>query len=305
MIGASSDIRQAILRMVAFFDTMDYAPSWTEVMAWGEFGTSGGQAVGSSSMSDAKRSLVIDGLIEEGEDRLALPGRLRPLLVLIHERTALFPRKLRNARKVARWLARNPAVRFVALANTAALAHSRDEGDLDFFVIVRHGAIWSTRLVAGTPYRLLGRLAGRPKEHQDAVCLSYFISDQGLDLSSHLLPGDDPYFRYWFLALLPLFDDGVSRECWQANHTILNRHPNAERWMTSPEVATRHPVLTIPGMALLEPAARWFQMRWFPRSIRELMNVDSSVMVNDRVLKFHVDDGREAYRSAYQQRLSV
>ena len=330
MIEHHDDIRQAILRTVAFFDAMDYAPSVTEVGAWMELPQTSQQDPGRvaallrplengtlpsetgaaeqrpyPNATLAKDGLVAEGLIQEGRGRLALHGRLDDLLALSAERTPLFPRKLRAARKVARWLARNPAVRFVALANTTALAHARDEGDLDFFVIVRHGAIWSTRLIGGTPYRLAGRLAGRPKEHEDAVCLSYFISDERLDLSSHLLPGDDPYFRYWFLALLPLFDDGVSRELWQANHEIRAHHPFAERWMVSPGLEVTRPFVRITGISLLEPLARKFQMRWFPVSIRQRMNVDTSVLINDRVLKFHIDDGRAAYREAYRKRLPL
>jgi hypothetical protein len=289
-------LRAAILKTVAFFDTMDYPPTWTEVTAWMEMWEANPQAA-----NDVKRQLLFEAVLEEGEGRLALSGRLAPLLALVRERTPLFPRKLRTARKVAKWLARNPAVRFVALANTTSLAHARDGGDLDFFVIVRHGYIWSTRLLGGAPYRLTGRLSG-PNEKNDAVCLSYFISDASLDLSPHMLP-DDPYFRYWFLALLPLFDDGISKDLWAANTTITSRHPNASPWMMSPALNVKRPWILIPGVTSMETPAEAFQKKWFPQPIRERMNKDTSVLVSDNVLKFHVDDGREAYRQSYEDRL--
>lgn len=281
--------REAILRTVAFFDTMDYAPTVTEAMAWAE--------------GKGTRDIPHD-LLEEGEGRIALRGRLQPLLARSRERTPLFPRKLRRAQQVAAWLVRNPNVRFVALANTTALAHARHESDLDFFVIVRHGSIWSTRLIGGAPYRLTHQLAGGPNEKPDAVCLSYFISDAGLNLSSHLLPdGDDPYFRYWFLALLPLYDDGVGQQFWDANTCITERHPYAEPWMVSPDIAVRRPTLRIPGTRLLEAPAKAFQQKWFPEAIRHQMNQDTSVLISDVALKFHTDDGRRRFRTAYQTRL--
>ncbi|MEN9558166.1 MAG: hypothetical protein RL141_535 [Candidatus Parcubacteria bacterium] len=280
------------LRTVAFFDALDYAPTRAEVAAWGE-------SDGDTAVATARA-----GAIEEGEGRVALRGRLQPLLALSRERTPLFPRKLRRARTVAQWLARNPNVRFVALANTTALAHARDEGDLDFFVIARHGSIWSTRLIAGAPYRLRGQLAGGAHEKMDAVCLSYFISDAGLNLSSHMLNnGDDPYFCYWFLALLPLYDDGVGQALWDANTRITAQHPHAEPWMVSPDIAVHRPRFTLPGTRLFERPAKTFQMRWFPPSIREKMNHDTSVLISDFALKFHVDDGRAAYRQKYGHRL--
>jgi len=294
--------RQAILKTVAFFDTMDYSPTWVEVVAWHE-GT-GCHDLSPSSLEEIKDALIVSGLLEEGDGRIALKNRLDPLLKLVRERTALFPRKIRAARKIASWLARHEAVRFVALANTTSLAHARDGGDLDFFVVVRAGSIWSTRLTAGAPYRLTGQLSG-PQEKQDAVCLSYFIADDALDITSHMLSVDDPYFRYWFLALLPLYDDGVSAQLWQANQAITSRHPCAEPWMVSPDLAVSRPMIRIPSPRWFERVARQFQMRWFPASIRDRMNRDTSVIVNDHILKFHVDDGREQYRARYQERLRL
>ena len=280
---------EAMLRTVAFFDVLDYAPTVTEAYAWAE--GEGGRPIDPM-------------LLEEGEGRLALRGRLQPLLQISRERTPLFPRKLRNAQRVAQWLACNPNVRFVALANTTALAHARDASDLDFFVIVRHGSIWSTRLIGGAPYRLAGKLAGGANEPPDAVCLSYFISDESLDLGAHMLrDGADPYFRYWFLALLPLYDDGIGANLWSANTTITHTHPHAEPWIPSPDIAVRRPHMRLHGAQLLEAPARAFQKRWFPATIRAQMNRDTSVIVSDRALKFHVDDRRAQFRAQYDERL--
>ncbi len=286
--------REAILRTVAFFDVVDYPPTQAEVMAWME---------SEHPFNPACHQLIAEGLLESGAGRVALRDRLESLLTLVRERTPLFPRKIRAARRVTRWLARNPAVRFVALANTTALAHARDAGDLDFFVVVRHGHIWSTRLLGGALYRIAGRLSGGAHERPDDVCLSYFISDAGLDLSSHMLPEDDPYFRYWFLALLPLYDDGVSCDLWQANATITSRHPSAEPWIMSPDISVRRPLVRIPTPSFIEPLARRFQEKWFPSSIRERIGKGNDVVVSDTALKFHVDDGRLAYRAAYRDRL--
>jgi hypothetical protein len=280
---------EGVLRAVAFFDVLDYAPTVTEAHAWAE--------------GESDRA-IDPHVLEEGGGRLALPGRLQPLLALARERTPLFPRKLRRAQQVARWLVRNPNVRFVALANTTALAHARDGSDLDFFVIVRHGSIWSTRLMAGAPYRLTGHLAGDVNEPADAVCLSYFISDQGLDLAPHMLrDGADPYFRYWFLALLPLYDDGVGQALWDVNTAITRAHPHSESWMISPDIAVSRPALRLPGAQFFERPARAFQSRWFPPAIREHLNRDTSVLVSDHALKFHVGDRRAQFRAQYEERL--
>jgi hypothetical protein len=315
--------RGALLRTVAYFDAIDYAPTWPECSAWFEGpGSSGFEYQSPPSETEflaARDSLREEGVIECDFGRVALNGRLATLASLAAERTALFARKIRRARRVVRWLARQSGVRFVALANTTALANARDFGDLDFFVVVRDGTLWSTRLLSAGLYKLLGRLPGA-REERDAVCLSYFVSDAALDLSGHMLPGDDPYFRYWFLSLLPLADDGVSRELWQANRAITAKHPHAEQWMTSPDLSVRFPRIRIPTARATERMAERFQRSWFPKQIKDHASestkheapfadalragrgtTDTSVIVSDKVLKFHVEDGRVRYRAAYQE----
>lgn len=298
--------REAVMRTVAYFDVIEYAPTWTECACWFEWSGARGLEYeappSGQELVFARDGLVVDGQLEAGFGRVALPGRLMRLAALAHERTALFPRKLRRARAVARWLFRNPNVRFVALANTTALAHARDLGDLDFFVVVGQGAIWSSRIFGAGLYKLLGRLPGG-RDKRDAVCLSYFVTDAELDLSAHTLAGDDPYYRYWFMSLLPLADDGVSAELWDANRLLIARHPAALRWIIPPDCRVRRPLMRLPVPRFLESLACRFQLAWFPPQITERLNRDTSVIVNDRALKFHVEDGRERFRIAYQERL--
>jgi hypothetical protein len=137
---------------------------------------------------------------------------------------------------------------------------------------------------------------------RDAACLSYFVSDDGLDLSSHALRGDDPYFRYWFLSLLPLYDDGVLQELWDRNEALRCRHPFAQPWMVSSDLAVSRPMIRMPSGSVGEPLLRWMQERWFPPAIHSRLNVDTTVMATDCVLKFHVTDNREQYRARYEKR---
>ncbi len=326
MSSRDSLTQEALLRTVAFFDVLDYAPTWSECAAWVEWkAASGFESLPPPTgveLLDARDRLIEDRRIETGMGRIALHGRLGRLLAVTFDRMPLQARKLRRARRVASALARIGAVRFVALANTTAIGNARDAADLDFFVITSAGHLWTTRLLAAGPYRLLGRLS-KPDGAPDAVCLSYFISDANLDLASHMLTPDDPYFRYWFLSLLPLYDDGVGAELWEANRGLRAVHPRALKWMevgvwrlgfgktgsaqtSNPKPQTPTPPrLRIPTPARLESISRPLQLRWFPPNIRARMNADTSVIVSDQALKFHVDDARLAFRGAFEERLQA
>jgi len=288
-----------LLRTLCFYTTLGYAPTRAELMSeWDGGGNVEGGACHVMPLQDAFRSLIDRGLMVEQRGRCVLSGHED--LILEHERReALFSRKVRYARRAARWFARLSGVRFIALCNTTSLAHARDEADLDFVLITRAGTVWQTRAWSVFPFKLFRRRPHESHGRRDAVCLSFFLDDQHLDLSSLLLP-DDVYFRHWFLSLLPLYDDGVGRAFWEANALILQRHPFARTWAMSPDLAVHRPRVRIPMVRLVEPVASRLQMRTFHPSIRAVMNRDTRVVVRDGVLKFHVEDGREAYREAYR-----
>jgi hypothetical protein len=301
-------IQSSLLRTIVFFDVLGYAPTWVECTSWLEWEGDGGldrQAPPTQEELLSNRDILLSQRkIEYAFGRIALHGRLSVLATLLADRMPYMARKLRHARKAASWILRSADVRFIALVNTTALGSAREEGDLDFFIIVKQGSIWSTRLLAGFPYRLLGRLSGKDAM-PDAICLSYFISDRSLDLSSHILQPDDPYYRYWFCSMLPLYDDGISEELWNQNAFLRRRHPFAPRWEIAPDLKVRAPRIRIPAFSFEESIARGFQMGWFPNEITDRMNRDTSVMVSDSVLKFHIEDGRETYRQQYLERLKA
>ncbi len=282
-----------LLRTLCFFDAIGYPPCLPELFASADEGT---LEIPQSTPPSS------DAYVSE-RGRVAFTGR-RPLFLEHERRERLFARKIRRARRVAAWLVRLGGVRFVAICNTTALAHADEQGDLDFFIITKTGTIWQTRALAALPCKLLGL---RPDTHAtvDSVCLSFFIDDCSLDLQSLALSGDDVYLRYWFLSLLPLYDDGIGGQLWDANAWLRKRHPWAIRWVTHPEYRVRRPLFRVPSLGVLEQLAHRLQVAVLGENIREQMNKNTHVVVNDHVLKFHVQDGREAVRRLYEERCAA
>jgi hypothetical protein len=275
------DGRTARLKAMALYDAMAYPPTAPELDA-------------------VSVPAPVESPLKLSRGRVAFEGRED--LIAEHEiREALFPRKIKRARQVARFLAGFSGVRFVALCNTTALAHARDEGDLDFFVITKKDTVTQTRGWATLCYKLSAARPGARSSDRDAVCLSFFIDDSALDLSSLMLAGDDPYFRFWFLSLLPLFDDGVSKELWDANPTILAEHPNARPWIVSEDLRVTRPWWRFPTIPALEPFARRLQEFIISPTLKKMRNLDTRVVVNNHVLKFHADDGRELFRAKAEE----
>lgn len=291
-----STLQKALLKTLAFHDTWKHAPTLPEWIGTLEFVN---DSVSSEEAAQNVFALVEQGEVIEHEGRFVFPENGLELIRQNRENEIWNSRKLRIARRAAAWLARLKPVRFVAVCNATALGHARDAGDIDFFVIVSAGHLMLTRAFSALPFQLLGR---RPsgKAKRDAICLSYFISDNALDLAPHMLAPSDPYFRYWFLSLIPLFDDGIGGRFWEANAEIRKLHPLTRKWEAPPDKVLPVRRWRIPLPKVLEKPARYIQMRAFPPAISELMNKDTRVIVNEDVLKFHVEDDRAEFRAKYE-----
>lgn len=293
-------IRAGLLRALAFHDAWGYAPTRVEWIASWDAGRDKAPAPSWSEADSSIDALVTEKQVTTARGRFVFPDQVS--WIAEHERReAFFPHKIRPARRVAAWLCRLAGVRWVGLCNTTALANAREDGDLDFFIITKAGSLWQTRGIAALPFKLLGARPGARGGDQDAVCLSFFIDDSALDLTPLQLE-DDPYFRHWFLSLLPLFDDGIGGSLWQANPAITARHPLAERWLPHPTLAASKVALRIPTLSFLERTAIKAQQVLLPKLIQQTANASTDVVVTDHILKLHTIDGREAHRKAYYDR---
>ena len=310
MQGDMTDEEIGVLKTVCILSVLGAPPTWVELLQSFEEpalqhlvprdrASSRFDAIASAAQALVSKKKIC---VFRGRFLLSsLQQELEPLFV----GEEWLPRKWRKARKVASWLAHLAGVRAVFLCNRTAFGIPHDTGDLDFLVIVHHGSIWQTRGLATLPFIFLRDRPDPLVVQRDVVCLSFFISDQALDLAPCALQPDDPYLRYWFLGLLPLVDDGVCQDFWDANHTLRARHPYAKRWISSPALSLSLPTVRIPVCSWFESCARWVEWRYFPESLRMQANHDTHVMISDARLKFHAEDGRESVRTRYHTLCSL
>ncbi len=299
-------LRSAILRTLAFQAAWNYAPTRLQLFL---FLDSGGEDLSSGSKeSFAGMNAIVDELISQNilievANRITLKSHSQ-IIEEGRDNEIYFPRKLRNVRRAVRYLKLLPWIRAICLCNTSALGQARDNSDLDFFIICRAGTIWRTRFFATLPFKILNARPGERKV--DPVCLSFFVTDDALNLNNLSLDTDDPYMRYWFLSLLPLTDDGILSLLWEQNRDLRRKHPNAEKWIAldkSPVPGT----ITIKKntgeqpIPLIERWLRQIQSVRFPKALAEIANQDTRVVINDNVLKFHVTDNRKLFRDKYYQ----
>jgi len=280
--------RDSVLSAIAWFDVFGYPLTAVEAARYSTlFGPS------SVSLDETIRLLTDEGQINQQDGYYYIEGG-ESSTELRKRRFRLAGPKFKRARLVARLFGLLPSVRLVAVCNSLAVANAEEDSDIDLFVVCRPGTLWLTRLVLAAPLIVL-RLRPTPTDQKNKICLSFFLSENALDLTRLHLAGDDPYMRFWTATLLPLYIDNVD---------------NARQYL--PQVPTGNKrssivCLYLPqkrtGIGRFEKLAKRLQMKQFPESIRSMANLDSRVLISDDILKFHVNDRREQYRDRFRERL--
>ncbi|PJE75962.1 hypothetical protein COV04_02305 [Candidatus Uhrbacteria bacterium CG10_big_fil_rev_8_21_14_0_10_48_11] len=228
-----------------------------------------------------------------------------PLRSIREQRYRIATTKMRRAKRLASALTWLPWVEGVAVCNSLGYQNTRAKSDIDFFIITKPGTIWLTRFVT---VGALTAVRQRPHgEHTpNALCLSFFVTGNSLNLAPLALPGGDPHFAYWIAQMTPLFGRGaIWKQFWDANRWVQVLLPNSSGYGDYPHSFYRQGKRTKPAGSVtrwLDRLAELFQRRRFPAPIREgLARKDSNVVASKEVLKFHTNDRRAAYRSAWKE----
>ncbi|MBP7992655.1 MAG: hypothetical protein KAZ30_03290 [Candidatus Magasanikbacteria bacterium] len=216
-------------------------------------------------------------------------------------------KKLRLARRLARWLALVPFIQGVFVCNTVAAGWPKENSDIDLLVIIKPGRLWFTRAVFTLVTSLLNR-----RRHGTAIadhlCLSFYVTAPAFNLQTIRIAAPDIYLVFWLQTLVPLYvEDDVLSEFLTSNAWIKEYTPQAE---TKP----RFQNMSVPnGIAIkikkniervlgqrfgnwLEKKAKQYQL---VRIEKKPHQPAPQVVISDTMLKFHEADRREQYQTAW------
>lgn len=333
----------SVLATIAWFDLFEYPLTAWEVGKWQIDCDRRGainRAPTGVGVLDALQKLVTEGELGRKWGCYFLPGR-EEIVEMRQRRYLLASEKFSKARRVARWFRCVPFVRLVAVCNTLGYSNAAGESDIDLFIVAAPGRVWTVRGICLFFLKLfhlrplLVRFGASHEERKDKIDLSFFVTDEALDISSLMLKRErdshaplggaqndsgsgefppDPYLSYWLTQLTPLWDHGgVYQKLWDANRVLHAPVPHAGPYTTSPLRAMKSSGISKFMQELLElnfsggwvePAFKSFQMKKMPARIKALAGHSDGVVISDTVLKFHDIDRRREYREKWLHRLS-
>lgn len=293
-------IQKAIREAIAFFDLFDYPLSSAEVWRY---------CFLECSLERTEKELVLlkgAGSIKEKDGFYFLTGR-DDIIRIRKERLEHSKRKFVKAGFIVKIFKIMPWIKMVAIGNIIGKNNLKDDSDIDLFIITEKNRIWLIRLFCNFVTKILG-LRPTEKDMRDKICLSFFISEEDLDLEKLMLDdGLDIYFIYWMADLKMIYDkQGAWDKFRRANSWIYKYLPNLDIekknlkeytfawfWINFKKAVR----LTFDR---LEIKAGKFQRKILPERIKERMNKGTEVVVSDKILKMHVNDRREEYKNKFK-----
>lgn len=324
------DIKEAIVKTIAYFDMFDFPLTAREIWQGLEM--------------KCELETVIEAL-ESGIKNVDYKNGLyffagrSFILNTRQERYNATDRKFKRALLAAKIYKFIPWVKMVAVGNLMGAHNLREDSDIDLFIITESKRIWLTRFFCAALAGILG-LRPKPGRVRDKICLSFFISEQALDLSGLMLdcPLSQPfphsyfmgerssplprsmsgggqgrgdiYFIHWLAGLTPFYEkDGIYDKFILSNSWLGGYLPNWQRQERSrrrdagstwPQFYREVVDLFFGG---LEPWFKRLQLKLLPGNLRELMNQDTRVVMSDSVLKLHANDRREEYGRRYDNKI--
>jgi hypothetical protein len=287
------DIRDRIVKTVAYFDLFDYPLTRAEVWRW----LYQGPAATLLEVDEAVAVLAEDGVLQEAGGYVFASGRegIMPLRNANYRHSA---RKWRRARRWSKFFAAIPGVELVGIGNTLSFHNAKDGSDIDFFVVCQAGTIWRTRFFCALLPLVLG-LRPQKKTNRDKLCLSFFVAGGAPDMSPYFLPTDeDIYFGYWLRQMVPLAGQAEAAIKFAESNYLVSRG----------ELGNSPWYLRLLGWIgrLQGDFLKKNQLSYFPERIMEAAaKNDGSVVISDSALKLHIDDRRQNILARWRQRVTA
>lgn len=298
-------MEKSILAAIAYFDIFNYPLTDVEIWKWLYCPANRFVARNSrSGLAEVQKILddnqLIKSFVENRRGFYFFKNR-GDLVDTRQTRYVSAEKKIKKAKRAARFLKLMPGVKMIALCNSLAWSNAREESDIDFFIVVARNKIWTARFFAAGFLQLLGL---RPTKSQvkDTICLSFFVDEDSLNLEPLAIGQPDIYLMYWIAQMTPLYDrGGVYQKFWQANAWIKNFLPNVSQRDASVWEGKDIPA----GRAgVVERFFCLIQTKLLSQKLKAMANRDSRVVVTDKILKFHANDRREEYKREWEERMA-
>ncbi|MFH1822283.1 MAG: hypothetical protein ABH830_01130 [Patescibacteria group bacterium] len=322
------EIKEAIVKTVAFFDMFDYPLTLFEI--WQLVPTKCDLMDIISGLTALK---AVKPLVEEKDGFYFLAGR-KEIIKIRLARYSLTDKKFKKAILITKIFKIIPWIKMIAVGNIIGSHNLARKGDIDLFIITENKKVWVTRFFCVLISKFLG-LRPKPGKTENKICLSFFISEEALSIKELMLvksmhykqtlfkelegyqalPEDnyfyhDIYFIYWLAGLVPIYDIShiykkfIYTNSW-LEEFLPNWSANGLNYQRQVKKGNSWFYRDVVDLLLggLDSRLQEKQIKLMPKELLNILNQDTRVVANEKIIKLHANDRREEYRDKYNKKI--
>jgi hypothetical protein len=317
-----SFLELSILSTIIYFDFFDYPLTFNELKKYLYWPKSLSGERNGATYADIEDSMGDESplrqYLTEKYGFWCLRGR-EEIISLRQERYKIAQRKYAFFRKVFCILGWIPFVRAAFITNTLSYNNTREESDIDLFIVSQSSHLWTVRFFWNSILTILRLRPGQSKGKKEKICANFFVSEQHLDLSDVALKNTrnevfDVHLAHLFTVIVPIFDEKkVFRNFLSANSwaAAFFPHDHFQLLTEGRRLRLRY------GERVVKSVMEWifsspsfeerlmdYQLRIMPKELKESALVSENVIVRNDILKFHLNDRRKEILRTFNRRLN-
>lgn len=206
-----------------------------------------------------------------------------------------------------------PFVKSISICNYLSFDIAEKDSDIDLLIIAEKNRIYLCRFYMTILLHLM-RMRRHSKKVSGRFCLSFYLSEEHLNLAKIEQNPYDIYLAYWFLGLKELanFDSNIWEMLLVENEKWLQRYFSSQR-------LRRESPATLSEKRLLRRLVEWLYKGWLGDKFEALLKwffekralkltkslpENASIVVSDEMQKFHNNDRRSLFRRSWEEALN-
>lgn len=194
-----------------------------------------------------------------------------------------------------------PWIKTIYLCNSITFNSLHPKSDIDLFIIAKKWCLWRARLLSAIIFFVLGLKRSKNKTDKK-YCLSFYITEEAVNLYSISLANTDIYLAYWLAHLVPLYQETQEKQTiYTHNQWIYSLLPNLPK--DKHNINIHLPIFqeNTKFKEVIEKYGNGFFGRiveylikiiWIPLLIyktKKLKEIGKDIIFNDTMLKFYHD----------------
>ena len=300
---------QTVLKTIVYFDIFDYPLTLMELFKWLKVEPNENLTINQLSQLIELLNQLGDK-VEQHDGFIFLKGRSE-IINLRLNRYNIAEEKFKHAGRFIKLLRFIPYIKCIVVCNRLGYGNVWEESDIDLAVIVPKNRLWLSRLLS---VGLLDLLKVRPKqiERPLAIDLNFFISQENFNLENLIF--DEAFvFPYWLSQIIPVYDHEIFAKFITGNgwlkkylpnflpYELITRRQVKDNWLSK---IIRFKIKLLTNFDFLEKWSERYQRRVMPLELKDKINQDSRVIINQDILKFHQSENWHKLKITLAERVA-